>query len=113
MDNCLFCNIVTGINPSTKRFEDNLVVAFNDIHPRSNIHILIVPKRHIGSVAELQEGDEKIVGHMVRVAQKLAENLGIAEDGYRLVFNTRSHGGQVVDHIHLHLLGGQKLGGMV
>lgn len=113
MDNCLFCDISQGKKPSTKRFEDDLVFAFDDIHPRAKIHVLIVPKQHIASVAELKEGDEKIAGHMIRIAQKLAEDLGIAPDGYRLVFNTRSHGGQIIDHIHLHLLGGQKLASMV
>lgn len=113
MPNCLFCQIASGKKPSAKRFEDELVVAFDDIAPKAPVHILIVPRKHIASVAELEKGDEKLVGHMVRVAQKLAEDLNIAEQGYRLVFNVRSHGGQIIDHIHLHLIGGQKLGSMV
>lgn len=95
------------------QYEDDLVVAFKDIAPKAPVHVLIVPKKHIVSTATLEDGDEKIVGHMIRTAQKVAEQLNIAENGYRLVFNTRQHGGQIVDHIHLHLLGGQRLGSMV
>jgi histidine triad (HIT) family protein len=95
------------------KYEDELVVAFDDIAPKAPVHVLIVPKKHIVSTATLEDGDEQIAGHMIRTAQKIAEQLSIAEKGYRLVFNTRNHGGQVVDHIHLHLLGGQRLGSMV
>ncbi len=112
MHDCLFCSIAAG-EKGPLRFEDDAVAAFDDIAPKAPVHILIVPKRHIESVAALTDGDEPLVGRMVRTAQRLAEDLGIADDGYRLVFNTRNHGGQIVDHIHLHLLGGQPLGRMV
>lgn len=110
---CLFCKISADHLPSEKHYEDDLVFAFSDIHPKAKVHILIVSKKHISSVAEMTEGDEGIIGHMVKIAKELAEKLNIASDGYRLVFNTRAHGGQAVDHIHLHLLGGQRLGTMV
>ena len=112
MDECLFCNIVENKKEQFV-FEDDQVVAFPDINPKAPIHILIVPKHHLESVAAMAEGDEKIVGHMVRTAKQIAETQGISDTGYRLVLNTRNHGGQTVDHIHLHLIGGQKLGGMV
>ncbi len=112
MDNCLFCSIAAG-EKGTLRYQDDAVVAFDDIAPKAPVHILIVPKKHIESVATLADGDEQLVGHMVRIAKQLAEERKIADDGYRLVLNTRKHGGQVVDHIHLHLLGGQPLGHMV
>lgn len=112
MDNCLFCSIAAG-QKGTLRYQDDAVAAFDDIAPKAPVHILIVPKKHIESVATLEDGDEQLVGHLVATAKQLAEELKIAADGYRLVFNTRQHGGQVVDHIHLHLLGGQPLGHMV
>lgn len=113
MEKCLFCSIANGSRPTELRYSDDRIAAFDDIVPKARVHVLIVPKKHIDSTATLAEGDEEIVGHMIKTAQSLAEKLGIANDGYRLVFNTRSHGGQVIDHIHLHLLGGQRLGSMV
>lgn len=110
---CLFCAIAAGEKGTEFRYEDETVVAFDDIHPKAPTHVLIVPKAHIPSAAELTDADERLVGHMVRIASDLAEELGIADDGYRLVFNTRAHGGQEIDHIHLHLLGGRTLGSMV
>lgn len=112
MKTCLFCSIASGATDTKLLFNDEYVAAFADIHPHSPVHLLIVPKKHIESTATLEEEDEALAGHMIRTAQRLAEEQGIADSGYRLVFNTRSHGGQVVDHIHLHLLGGQKLGSM-
>lgn len=113
MDNCLFCKISSGQTKAMFRYEDELVAAFDDIAPKAPVHVLIVPKKHIESTATLEDSDEQVAGHMIRTAQKIAEEMGIADNGYRLVFNTRHHGGQVVDHIHLHLLGGQRLGSMV
>jgi len=112
MDNCIFCGIASGASPANIEYQDDEVVAFWDIDPKAPTHILIVPKKHISSVTELQEGDENLIGHMVLAAKMLAEKKGISEDGYRLVFNAGKHSGQVVDHIHLHLLGGKILGGM-
>lgn len=112
MDQCIFCGISNKNIPTDLIYEDNEIAAFNDIHPKAPIHILIVPKKHIASVAELKDDDGVLVGKMILVAKKLAEEKGIAENGYRLVFNTKKHAGQVVDHIHLHLLGGKVLGPM-
>ncbi|MFH0829179.1 MAG: histidine triad nucleotide-binding protein [Candidatus Kerfeldbacteria bacterium] len=109
---CLFCRIASGAVPSNKVFEDDHLVAFSDIRPVAPLHILLVPRKHIASVAELTEIDEQLVGEMVLRARQIAEQQGIATKGYRLVFNVRSHGGQVVDHIHLHIIGGKKLGAM-
>jgi len=113
MENCIFCSIANRQSPGELEYEDEKVVAFYDINPKTKVHILIVPKKHIPSIAELEERDECLIGHMVHVAKKLAEEKGIADDGYRLVFNAGKHSGQMVDHIHLHLMGGEKMGNMV
>lgn len=112
MKDCLFCKISSGQIPTEFVYEDDEIAAFPDISPKAKVHILIVPKKHIESVADLKEDDALLVGKMVLVAKKLAEEKGISESGYRLVFNTRKDSGQIVDHIHLHLLGGGPLGGM-
>lgn len=109
---CLFCKIAEGTIPSTVVYADDEVVAFNDIHPVAPVHVLIVPRRHVASVAELADGDARLVESMITRARAIAEEKGIAGSGYRLVFNVRDHGGQVVDHLHLHLIGGKKLGPM-
>lgn len=112
MDKCIFCAIAKKENPAEFEYEDGEIVAFADINPKAKVHILIVPKKHISSVTTLEEADVLLIGKMILVAKKLAESKGIAEDGYRLVFNAGKHSGQVVDHIHLHLMGGGPLGGM-
>lgn len=112
-DDCLFCRIASGSLASTKVYEDDDVVAFNDIHPAAPIHVLLIPRKHIASLADVEAGDEKLVGELVRRAKILAEELGVAANGYRLVFNIRKHAGQVVDHLHLHLIGGKQLGHLV
>lgn len=111
-DGCLFCGIVEGTVPSTRVFADDRLVAFEDIHPVAPTHILIVPRAHIASVADMTDEHKELVGEMVVRAKTIAEERGIDRDGYRLVFNVRSHGGQVVDHVHLHVIGGKKLGRM-
>ena len=112
MDNCIFCAIAKHDSPGELEYEDNEIVAFRDINPKAKVHILIVPKKHISSVTTLQDEDALLVGKIIVVAKKLAEKNGIADDGYRLVFNAGKHGGQVVEHIHLHLMGGGPLGAM-
>lgn len=109
---CLFCGIVAGTIPSTKEYEDETLVVFADIHPVAPVHLLVVPRKHIPSAADLTADDRTLVGEMVLCAKEIAAKKGIAQDGYRLVFNVRDHGGQVVDHLHLHLIGGVKLGPM-
>ena len=110
MENCIFCAIGAKESPAELEYEDNEIVAFRDIDPKAPVHILIIPKKHIESVTTLTTDDACLVGRMILVAQKLAADKEISEDGYRLVFNAGKHSGQVVDHLHLHLLGGKVLG---
>ena len=106
MADCIFCKIIAGDIPSTNVYKDELVTAFRDINPAAPIHILIVPNKHIDSANFLISDDEQLMGHLFVVAKELAAKEGIAESGYRLIMNTNKDGGQVVFHIHLHLLGG-------
>jgi histidine triad (HIT) family protein len=108
-DSCLFCKIIAGEIPSQKLFQDEQVTAFRDIHPVAPTHVLIIPNKHIASVNELAPEDEKVVGYLFTVAKKLAEQEGIRDTGYRLILNTGPHAGQEVFHLHLHLIGGQKM----
>ena len=106
---CIFCKIAKGEIPSTKVFENERIVAFNDINPKARVHILIVLKKHIESVKHLEEIDEILVGELIFVAQKIAKEKNL--EGYKLVINVGKEGGQLVDHMHLHLLSGDvKLG---
>ncbi|MCP4143258.1 MAG: histidine triad nucleotide-binding protein [Chloroflexi bacterium] len=108
-EDCIFCKIIAKEIPGDILYEDEQVMAFRDIQPAAPIHILIVPKKHIPSINEVTEEDETLLGHLHIVAKKLAEKEGIAERGYRLVINTGKEGGQIIYHIHLHLMGGKKL----
>lgn len=105
---CLFCRIVEGEVPATMVHEDDLVVAIRDIAPRAPTHILLMPRQHIASAAELTEAHGPLLGRIFAVAADIARSEGIAEDGYRLVTNVGRYGGQSVDHLHLHLLGGRR-----
>jgi histidine triad (HIT) family protein len=107
--NCIFCKIVSGEIPSQKVYADEWVTAFRDIHPVAPTHILIVPNKHLASVNEIEPEDESSMGHMLTVARKLAEEEKIAQTGYRLIINSGPHAGQEVFHLHMHLLGGQKM----
>jgi histidine triad (HIT) family protein len=102
MDDCIFCKIINGEIPSSKVFEDEKLIAFNDINPKARVHILIVPKKHIESVKHLEENDKELVGEMFLAAQKLAKDNNL--EGYKLIVNVGSQGGQLVDHLHIHLL---------
>jgi histidine triad (HIT) family protein len=104
---CLFCRIVRGELPSTKVGEDDLVLAFQDIAPRSPTHVLVVPKVHIGSAADLTDDDGVLLGRMFATVARIAREAGIADEGYRIVSNVGRWGGQTVDHLHLHLMGGR------
>ena len=106
---CIFCQIVAGKVPSELLYQDEEIIAFRDINPQTPIHLVIIPKRHIPSLAHLTEADSPLTGHMVSVANQLAKREGIAESGYRLVINCGKEGGQLVPHLHLHLLGGRRL----
>jgi histidine triad (HIT) family protein len=106
---CLFCKIARGEISATIVHQDENLVAFRDISPQAPTHILIIPVRHLATIKELTLQDRELVGDMVLLANKLAAADGLAEDGYRLVLNCGSHGGQTAYHIHLHLLGGRKM----
>lgn len=109
----LFERIIQGELPATIVHQDERVTAFRDIHPRAPTHILIVPNKPIPTANDVTEADEALIGHMFVVAARLARAEGIADDGYRLIINCNSHGGQEVYHLHVHLVGGKPLGPMV
>lgn len=111
MSDCIFCKIARKEIQVKILYDDELVVAFSDISPLAPVHILVIPKEHIQSAAHLTDDEkgEKIAGRLILTAKKLAAEKGIAEDGYKLLFRTGSHGGQEVPHIHLHLIGGAPL----
>lgn len=106
---CLFCKIINREIPSTIHYEDDDIIAFEDINPNAPVHLLIIPKKHISTLNDIQDEDIPLVGKMVKIASSLAKKFGIADDGYRTVFNCNKDGGQIIYHIHLHLLGGKKL----
>ncbi len=106
MDGCIFCKIANKEIPSELVYEDETTVAFRDLSPQAPVHILVIPKAHIKSVADAE--DEKLLGHIARVAAKIAEKENIAA-GFRLVTNVGEDGGQTVEHLHFHLLGGRKM----
>ena len=107
VESCLFCRIAAGTIPSDRVHEDDLVVAFRDIAPRAPTHILLIPRRHIASAADLTEADGPLLGRLFAVAAEIARSDGIADGGYRLVSNVGRWGGQTVDHLHVHLMGGR------
>lgn len=107
MNDCLFCKIIAGEIPSKKVYEDNEIFAFRDINPKAPDHILIVPKRHIDRIENLQTGDAGLMGNLIFAAKKIADDLSL-KHGYRIVFNNGPDSGQEVEHIHLHLLAGRK-----
>jgi histidine triad (HIT) family protein len=109
----LFEKIIAGELPATVLFKDSRVTAFLDIRPAAPVHILVVPNKAIPTVNDIDDTDESLIGHMVIVARDLAAQHGIAESGYRLIFNCNADGGQEVYHLHLHLLGGRALGPMI
>lgn len=110
MEDCLFCKIIKGEIPSTKVYEDEFVYAFKDINPEAPVHILVVPKKHIESVNEIEEVDENIIGKIFLAIKKIAKEQGVAENGYRVVSNCGKDAGQTVMHLHFHVLGGKELG---
>ena len=109
MADCLFCKIAAGDIPSNKLFEDDQLLAFYDIDPQAPVHFLVIPKKHIDSAAVLTEDDAALLGHSYAVIAQLAAQLGIAENGYRVVTNVGADGGQSVKHLHFHVLAGRSL----
>ncbi|MEY4479611.1 MAG: hypothetical protein RLZZ267_289 [Bacillota bacterium] len=110
MSDCIFCKIVEGTIPSKKVFENESVYAFHDIAPSAPVHVLIIPKAHYASMNEVTDFND--IAEVHKAAVQIANNLGVAESGYRLINNCGSDGGQVVYHVHYHLLAGEKLGGL-
>ena len=110
MSDCLFCKIVARTIPAALVYEDDLVVAFDDINPQAPIHSLVIPRKHFTSIAELQDADVMLLGRLLLAANAVAKKKGIADSGYRFVVNTGAHGGQSVFHLHLHVLGGRHMG---
>lgn len=109
MSNCLFCKIVAGDIPAEVVFESDSVLAFRDISPQAPTHVLIIPKRHIATINDIEDSDQQQVGKLYSAARSIAAAEGLAEDGYRVVMNCNEAAGQTVFHIHLHLLGGRQL----
>lgn len=107
---CIFCKIIEGSIPSKKVFENDRVLAFQDIQPAAPIHILIIPKKHIPTMNDVGPEDAELVGELFATAKEIAKEQGVDEAGYRLINNVNGDGGQVVYHLHIHLLGGKKLG---
>jgi len=107
---CLFCKIIAREIPSSVVYEDDDLLAFNDINPQAPTHVLVVPKRHIATLSDLQPSDDGLIGEMVRRAAAIAKERRVEAAGFRTVFNTNKDAGQTVFHIHLHLLGGRSLG---
>ncbi len=105
---CIFCKIADGAVPAAKVFEDEFCVAFNDLSPQAPTHILVIPKIHIDSLDKLKPDQKGLAGHLIVSAAEIARNNGFAEDGYRVVINTNSDGGQTVFHLHVHLLAGRQ-----
>lgn len=110
MADCIFCKIINKDIPARIIYEDEDILAFDDINPVAPVHVLLIPKKHISDLSMLQPQDAELIGKLHLVAVKLAEDLGVAGEGYRIINNCKEHGGQVVFHLHFHLVGGRKLG---
>ena len=110
MEDCIFCKIIKGEIQSSKVYEDEEILAFNDIHPAAPIHILVIPKKHIESLAKMKEEDAEIIKKIYKVINVIAEKQGFKEKGYRVIVNCGKDGGQEVGHLHFHLLAGTQLG---
>ena len=106
---CLFCKIVAGEIPAEKLYEDDEILAFRDIAPQAPIHILSIPKEHIEKVSDLSENDKEMIGHLILSLNLVAKEKNLSPDGYRIVINCGNLGGQVVNHLHVHLLGGRQM----
>lgn len=110
MSDCLFCKIINGDIPCDKVYEDDKVLAFNDIDPQAPVHFLVIPKEHIKSANEINGENSPIISHIFEVISKIASDKGIAENGYRIVNNCGTDGGQTVGHLHFHVLAGRNIG---
>ncbi|HEX8948878.1 MAG TPA: histidine triad nucleotide-binding protein [Dissulfurispiraceae bacterium] len=109
MNNCIFCKIIDRKIPAKIVYEDEHALAFEDVNPQAPVHTLVIPKRHIPTILDIREEDDRLVGHLLRVANRIAQDKGIAERGFRLVTNCNHESGQTVYHIHIHILGGRRM----
>lgn len=109
-EDCIFCKIIKGEIQSSKVYEDEEILAFNDINPAAPIHVLIIPKKHIESLAKMEKGDEIIIAKIYKIINEIAEKQGFKENGYRVIVNCGKNGGQEIGHLHFHLLAGTRLG---
>ena len=109
MSDCVFCKIIEEQLPSERIYEDDQIIVIQDLNPMAPVHMLVIPKKHLASVARMQEADKALLGHMMYVAQNIAHEQGFAEDGFRLVVNTGKNGAQSVAHLHMHILAGRAL----
>lgn len=110
MEDCIFCKIINKEIPSEIIYEDDEIISFKDINPAAPVHVLVIPKKHIEKITDLKQEDEAVIGKIYTVINKVAEKVGVAEDGFRVIANCGENGGQEVKHIHFHILGGKKLG---
>lgn len=110
MAECLFCRIAEGKVPARIVYQDEQAVAFEDVHPQAPVHILVIPRKHLANLLGVAEEDEALAGHLMRVASRVAQEKGVADSGFRVVANVNRDAGQSVDHLHLHVLGGRRLG---
>ncbi|MCG6937229.1 MAG: histidine triad nucleotide-binding protein [Gammaproteobacteria bacterium] len=110
MTDCLFCKIRDGDIPADIVYQDDAVVAFNDVNPVAPVHVLLIPKKHISTVNDVSAKEEAIMGKLFSAAKNIAEQLGVSDDGYRLVVNCNANAGQVIFHIHMHMLAGRNMG---
>ena len=111
MAECLFCRIVSKKVPAKIIYEDERILAFEDINPQAPVHALVIPKKHISTTLDIEGEDNEIIGHLFQTAGKIAKEKGIAERGFRLVVNTNQEAGQTVYHVHIHILGGRHMHG--
>jgi histidine triad (HIT) family protein len=109
MENCIFCRIAKGEIPSSKVYEDENILAFDDIHPMAPVHVIIIPKAHIPTLMDLRPGDSTLLASLVGSVQEVARIKGIEKSGFRTVVNTNKEGGQIIFHLHVHVLGGRQL----
>lgn len=109
MEDCIFCKIINNEIPSNKVYEDDEILAFKDVNPQMPIHILVVPKKHIKSILDLSKEDEQLVGKIFSIIKKIAIDLGIEENGFRVISNCGEDAGQTVKHLHFHILAGEKM----
>ncbi|OIO91946.1 MAG: histidine triad nucleotide-binding protein [Armatimonadetes bacterium CG2_30_59_28] len=109
MSECLFCDFVNGVLSVEPVYEDSDCIAVNDINPQAPVHVLVIPKKHLVNCLEVGEEDEQLAGHLIRVAGEVARLKGVSDSGFRLVLNAGEQGGQTLDHLHLHLLGGRPM----